>query len=102
MVMNNNRLWSNLCRSYWTGKYVPLQYRKMLNESKATGQSSAAREAFKLSFTDRTRTIITVDELVSFRWYFRFREQAGTMWMTMDPWYVGIDSIHSITNSFCH
>lgn len=50
-----------------------------------------ARKAFRLAFMDRLRTTITVDELVSFRWYFRFKEQAGESWMEMDPWYVPSD-----------
>lgn len=45
------------------------------------------RDALRLSLMDATRTFLTENELVSFTWWFRFREAAGDTWAVLDPWW---------------
>jgi len=50
-------------------------------------EECVARQAFRLAFVDRLRTTMTFDELLFFKWYFRFKQQAGETWMHIDPWW---------------
>merc|ERR1712228_68171 len=95
-IFPNNVLWSSLCKSYWTNKYVPKQYKLLLNSiitDKKTKTDSKlfseciARKAFRLAYIDRLRTTLTIDELVSFKWYFRFKEEAGENFKLIDPFW---------------
>ena len=59
----------------------------------------AGRRAFRLAYLDRERTTLTVDELVSFKWFFRFKQEAGPRWMQIDPFW-NLDSDSDDDNAF--
>lgn len=46
-----------------------------------------ARDAYVESVRDSRRTWLERDELISFSWWFRFKQQAGEAWTAQDPWY---------------
>jgi len=45
--------------------------------------------AFSSSLADACRTHITVDELTSLTWQWRFKADVGEDWLEMDPWWQG-------------
>ena len=49
---------------------------------------SSAFSFFKATL-DSTRTALTLDELSSFEWCFRFKAAAGETWISNDPWWRG-------------
>eukprot|EP01083_Nonionella_stella_P107058 309630_1 len=109
-IIPNHGLWISLCQSFWCDKYVPLQYRQLVGQTKLSQHDRmvkptnklplecSARKAFRLAYMDRKRTTMTVDELTAFNWYFRFKEDAGTTWINMDPWWNGNDSPDEFTH----
>lgn len=46
-----------------------------------------AKAAYIASLEDSRRTWLEKDELTSFSWWFRFKQQAGEAWTARDPWY---------------
>lgn len=46
-----------------------------------------AKAAYITSLMDSRRTWLEKDELTSFSWWFRFKQQAGEAWTGRDPWY---------------
>lgn len=42
---------------------------------------------FKDAIIDSKRTYITLEELTTIQWYFRFRSEAGSTWISFDPWW---------------
>eukprot|EP01084_Bolivina_argentea_P290847 499721_1 len=110
IISTNNLLWFNLCQSYWSNKtYIPPQYRKLLKTNIKSQSVPAhnhklsseciARKAFRLAYLDRKRITLTIDELTQFRWYFRFKEQAGQTWLDIDPfWNINLTQNDSDTN----
>lgn len=61
----------------WEGKvFVPESTRAM-----------RAKEGYIASLRDSKRTWLDADELTSFSWWFRFKQQAGEAWTAQDPWY---------------
>eukprot|EP01083_Nonionella_stella_P107057 309625_1 len=98
-IIPNHGLWISLCQSFWCDKYVPLQYRQLVGQTKLSQHDRmvkptnklplecSARKAFRLAYMDRKRTTLTVDELVAFKWYFRFKKEAGETWMNIDPFW---------------
>ncbi|CAN0411310.1 unnamed protein product, partial [Ectocarpus sp. 8 AP-2014] len=61
----------------WEGKvFVPESSRAM-----------RAKEGYIASLRDSKRTWLDAEELTSFSWWFRFKQQAGEAWTAQDPWY---------------
>ncbi|CBN74588.1 conserved unknown protein [Ectocarpus siliculosus] len=61
----------------WEGKvFVPESSRAM-----------RAKEGYIASLRDSKRTWLHAEELTSFSWWFRFKQQAGEAWTAQDPWY---------------
>ncbi|CAB1118684.1 unnamed protein product [Ectocarpus sp. CCAP 1310/34] len=61
----------------WEGKvFVPESSRAM-----------RAKEGYIASLRDSKRTWLDAEELTSFSWWFRFKQQAGEAWTSQDPWY---------------
>ena len=76
-----NNLWDDLCKRVWAEKvYIP----QVSRELHSCGQS---RHAFALALRDSTRTAITLEELTSIEFSFRFKELAGKYWTDRDPYW---------------
>jgi hypothetical protein len=76
-----NNLWDELCKRVWAEKvYIP----QVSRELRSSGQS---RQAFALALRDSTRTAITLEELTSIEFSFRFKELAGKYWTDRDPYW---------------
>jgi len=79
----SNVVWDRLCNDLWDEKfYVPATFIEM----KSRGEPKLAYEK---SLRDYNRQFVTVDELCSFTWCFRFKEAAGEHWIENDPWWQG-------------
>ncbi|CAM9284730.1 unnamed protein product, partial [Pylaiella littoralis] len=48
---------------------------------------SSAKAGYIDSLRDSLRTWLEPEELTSFCWWFRFKQQAGEAWTAQDPWY---------------
>lgn len=48
---------------------------------------SSAKAGYIDSLRDSMRTWLEPEELTSFCWWFRFKQQAGEAWTAQDPWY---------------
>jgi hypothetical protein len=78
----DNYLWQNLLFQLWADKvYIP-KFCKFL-------ASSHPRIAYYLSILDSKRTFLTLDDLTSDEWSFRFKESAGEEWLQFCPWHQG-------------
>ncbi len=74
-------VWRDLCITLWSDKVVvPSNFRSLHN-------SERSKEAFIRSLLDSKRTAITVEELASFVFYFRFKRVAGNYWTEKDPFW---------------
>jgi hypothetical protein len=74
-------VWRGLCIRLWSDKVVvPSNFRSLHD-------SDRSREAFVGSLLDSKRTAITVEELSSHRFYFRFKRVAGSYWTEKDPFW---------------
>jgi len=83
---NDNLLWSNFCDKLWEGKvYIPEKFKRIKLEN--------PKLAYRESLLDSSRQYVTEEELSSFTWNFRFKEQAGEEWVANDPWWQGQDPI---------
>jgi hypothetical protein len=81
-LQNSNWLWENLCEKLWSDKvYIPKKFINM--------KPNAAKLAYIGSLHDSKRGYVTVDELCSFEWQFRFKEAAGSAWTENDPYWQG-------------
>jgi hypothetical protein len=83
--------WRMHCLNLWSRKtFVPLQARDLL-------MSCKAMDAYKLSIYDaNSREEIRPEELCfdvcrgeGVIWGFRFKESAGSIWTSLDPWWSG-------------
>lgn len=71
-------VWRAVRDRLWEGKvFVPASSRAM----------RSAKEGYLDSLRDSTRTWLEPEELTSFCWWFRFKQQAGEAWTAQDPWY---------------
>ncbi|CAM9670893.1 unnamed protein product, partial [Hapterophycus canaliculatus] len=69
-------VWQAARDRLWEGKvFVPESSRTM-----------RAKEGYIASLRDSTRTWLLPEELTSFSWWFRFKQQAGEAWTAQDPW----------------
>jgi hypothetical protein len=85
------RVWSHHCHELWSGgreAYVPQRCRQLLAE----GRGSLA---FSSSLADACRTHLTVDELTSLTWQWRFKAAVGEEWLEIDPWWQGSQPLTS-------
>jgi len=83
---SDNFLWSNFCNKLWEGKvYIPEKIKKIKLEN--------SKLAYRESLLDSSRQHVTEEELTSFIWNFRFKEQAGEEWIATDPWWQGQEPI---------
>lgn len=74
-------LWAAATKVLWSTKvYVP-QYAAVLLKS-------SPKAALRQSLEDAKRQCITLEELTSFEWDFRFKRFAGP-WTNLDPWWQG-------------
>lgn len=70
-------VWRAVRDRLWEGKvFVP-----------ASSRAMRAKEGYLDSLRDSTRTWLAPEELTSFCWWFRFKQQAGEAWTAQDPWY---------------
>lgn len=70
-------VWRAVRDRLWEGKvFVP-----------ASSRAMRAKEGYLDSLRDSTRTWLEPEELTSFCWWFRFKQQAGEAWTAQDPWY---------------
>lgn len=75
-------IWQELCEQLWKDKvYVPQKFRDMLHSDPTTAYYESKR--------DSTRDVITTEELLSFDWWFRFKEIPGAWYSDRDPWMNG-------------
>jgi hypothetical protein len=51
--------------------------------------SGNSHEAYRQALADSKRLDLTLDELTTFQWSFRFKESAGSDWMERDRWWKG-------------
>lgn len=76
-------LWAHYCHALWRRLfYVP----ERIKQLSSAGNS---REAYRQAITDSRRLELTLEELTSFEWNFRFKESAGADWMERDRWWNG-------------
>ena len=109
LVRTNEKIWRDLCLILWKDKvYVPQRYLQMINldetemeklatiitqcddkkdksdEQKEVKEDElvecAARRAYRLSYLDGTRTVITMKEMTEIKWYFHFKGSADNDW----------------------
>lgn len=79
---NDSALWTEMTRQLWDGKvYIPDKFREMLNDD--------PKGAYRDSWKDSKRDVITAEELCSFEWQWRFKEAAGEHFTEEDPWWAG-------------
>lgn len=79
-VTQAHPVWGARCDELWAGKvHVCAQA--------VAVRSRDPRSALRLSLGDSTRTRLTEEELTSFRWSFRFKEEAGPSWFEHDPYW---------------
>ena len=45
------------------------------------------RERYRLAAADAQRSVITLEELCTFRWTFHFKPEAGEFWLALDPYW---------------
>lgn len=70
-------VWRAVRDRLWEGKvFVP-----------ASSRAMRAKAGYLDSLRDSTRTWLEPEELTSFCWWFRFKQQAGEAWTAQDPWY---------------
>lgn len=74
---NDEGVWKAARDRLWEGKVFVRESTRALN----------AKEAYITSLMDSRRTWLEKDELTSFSWWFRFKQQAGEAWTARDPWY---------------
>ena len=73
----DEEVWRGVRDRLWEGKvFVP-----------ASSRAMRAKEGYLDSLRDSTRTWLEPEELTSFCWWFRFKQQAGEAWTAQDPWY---------------
>lgn len=74
----NEGVWQAVRGRLWKGKvFVAPQAKEMLS----------AKAAYIESLADSRRTWLGQEELTTFSWWFRFKQQAGEAWTAQDPWY---------------
>ena len=73
--------WDELCTETWRGKV------HVAAEAVALRSTGDPRGALRQSLADAQRTDLTDEELTSFEWRFRFKEQAGPQWQQFDPYW---------------
>ncbi|PRP84839.1 hypothetical protein PROFUN_07493 [Planoprotostelium fungivorum] len=79
-ICKSHTVWRCMCDKLWDDKvYVP----RLIREMRATDP----RGAYRLSLKDSTRQYITVEELTTFEWCFRFKANPGAEWVERDPWW---------------
>lgn len=79
-LASDDALWRRHCEEEWaTQVFTPAAQRTDLSW----------KQRHLLARADASRTDITVEELCTFRWRFRFKPQAGEYWMALDPFYTG-------------
>lgn len=73
----NEGVWQAARDRLWEGKvFIP-----------GSSRSLRAKEGYLASLQDSKRTWLLMEELISFSWWFRFKQQAGEAWTAQDPWY---------------
>ena len=73
----NEGVWQAARDRLWEGKiHIPTSAKAM-----------KAKAGYIASVQDSKRTWLDLDELTSFSWWFRFKQQAGEAWTAQDPWY---------------
>ena len=76
------QLWTTATSAFWSTKvYVPKDCLSLLHNDPKT--------ALRRSLADAKRQCITLEELASFEWNFRFKRLAGEAWTNHDPWWEG-------------
>jgi hypothetical protein len=81
VLTQENEIWRSLCLAMWSGKaYVPLGFQSL-------SESGQSKHAFRLSLLDSKRTCITVDEITTLSFDFRFKKTAGKYWTELDPYW---------------
>ena len=87
-------LWKSACDLVWSDKvYVPIECKELYTK----GQH---RSALLLSIIDSRRVRMTVEELTSNPFYFRFKSSAGSFWTENDPYWNGKGAIQ-VGYQFC-
>eukprot|EP01084_Bolivina_argentea_P071495 129965_1 len=64
LVFNNKILWLYYCDLLWKGKFF-------ITAKAMNIKQTAPIDAFKLSYLDRQRNVITINELTSIQWHFK-------------------------------
>eukprot|EP01088_Endostelium_zonatum_P005837 TRINITY_DN1779_c0_g1_i1.p1 TRINITY_DN1779_c0_g1~~TRINITY_DN1779_c0_g1_i1.p1 ORF type:complete len:431 (+),score=161.55 TRINITY_DN1779_c0_g1_i1:51-1343(+) len=84
-LSNSNWLWFHLTNRLWSDKvYIPENIKKLQH-------SQSSKQAFISSIHDSKRNEITVEELCTCNWFFRFKSSAGEAWTQNDPWWLNKD-----------
>ena len=80
-IANQDSIWKDLFLRLWSDKvFVPNSVRSLLDTSRS-------KQAFIESLRDSKRSSITVEELTSINFYFRFKRVAGSYWTEKDPFW---------------
>lgn len=74
----NDCLWMAARDRLWSGKVFVSPVAKAMTR---------AKDGYIESLLDSTRTWLGQEELTTFSWWFRFKQQAGEAWTAQDPWY---------------
>jgi hypothetical protein len=78
LLADDSMLWKAHCRRLWADKIYVAAHIRTDHDSK---------RAYRQSLQDSKRRILTVDELCTMSWNFRFKASAGTFFILSDPWY---------------
>eukprot|EP01084_Bolivina_argentea_P071496 129970_1 len=66
LLVNHKNLWLRFCTTFWKGKFYII--------SKATEiENTDPLNAYKISYIDQERNVITFEELTCIKWHFRFK-----------------------------
>ena len=84
-------IWEPLCQRLWLNK-VPESWKSY------TQMNVTHSQQYQLSLKDSKRTVISMKELCSYDWAFRFKRDAGDWWEGLDPYWNALDA-HSLSNA---
>eukprot|EP00588_Corethron_pennatum_P008991 CAMPEP_0194265998 /NCGR_PEP_ID=MMETSP0169-20130528/1049_1 /TAXON_ID=218684 /ORGANISM="Corethron pennatum, Strain L29A3" /LENGTH=327 /DNA_ID=CAMNT_0039006579 /DNA_START=83 /DNA_END=1066 /DNA_ORIENTATION=- len=87
-------VWDALCQVMWRDKVnVPAEALRMRDMIRIRGGARMI-DVFKMCHLDSKRQEVTKRELCSKPWCFRFKESAGSLWTSSDPWWNGGGARH--------
>lgn len=87
MIANQDGIWKDLCIRLWADKaIVPDCFRSMPDIFRS-------KDAYIGSLLDSKRTSISIEELTTNKFYFRFKQVVGRYWIEQDPFWTKNDPL---------